>query len=56
MNKEFKNIDVSKASSNNALNNNFGYKISNDEDLAKTYAKEVLGYDLSKSEMTYKGG
>ena len=56
MNKELKNIDVGKASSNNALNNNFGYEISNDEDLAKTYAKEVLGYDLSKSEMTYKGG
>jgi hypothetical protein len=51
-------IDIGKkASRNNKLNRNFGYKIKNDEDLARTYAKEVLGYtDGDIEKMKYGKG
>ena len=51
-------IDIGKkASSNNKLNKNFGYNIDGDEDLARTYAKEVLGYtDEDISKMKYGKG
>ena len=45
-------IDIGKKASRiNNLNRNIGYNIKGDEDLARTYAKEVLGYtdgDLEK--------
>lgn len=56
MQKELENIaDVENYNSNNKLKN-FGYSIDNDEDLARTYAKEILGYsDDEISKMDYDG-
>lgn len=57
MSKELQAIDVSNASSNNKLNDKYGYDIKNDEDLARTYAEKVLGYtEAEASKLTYKGG
>lgn len=50
LNKELSNIDVSNIKRNSQLKD-----IDDDKDLAKTYAKEVLGYE-DTSKMTYKGG
>ena len=57
MSKELQDIDVSDASSNNKLNDNYGYDIENDEDLARTYAEKVLGYtEAEASKLNYDGG
>lgn len=49
------NINLDKSySSNNNLNDNYGYNIQNDKDLALTYAREVLGY--TDEILSYKGG
>ena len=57
MENDLKNLDLSKKyTSNNALNDNYGYSIKNDEDLARTYAKEVLGYTQEEiDKMDYDG-
>ena len=47
-------IDTSKATSNANLNKHYNYKIENDEDLAKTYAREVLGW--SDNDFSYQSG
>ena len=57
MSKELQAIDVSDASSNNKLNEKYGYDVKNDEDLARTYAEKVLGYtEAEASKLTYDGG
>lgn len=50
LSEELSKIDVSNIKRNSQLEG-----IDNDKDLAKTYAKEVLGYE-DTSKMTYKGG
>lgn len=57
MSKELQAIDVSDATSNNKLNDKYGYDVKNDEDLARTYAEKVLGYtEAEASKLTYDGG
>ena len=57
MSKELQAIDVSDASSNDKLNEKYGYDVKNDEDLARTYAEKVLGYtEAEASKLTYDGG
>lgn len=57
MSKELQAIDVSDATSNNKLNDKYGYDVENDEDLARTYAEKVLGYtEAEASKLTYDGG
>jgi hypothetical protein len=53
MDKALENINVNNVKTNNSLKK-YGYDISNDKDLALTYAEKVLGYD--RDELTYKGG
>ena len=57
MSKELQAIDVSDATSNDKLNDKYGYDVENDEDLARTYAEKVLGYtEAEASKLTYDGG
>lgn len=57
MSKELQAINVSNASSNNKLNDKYGYDVQDDKDLARTYAEKVLGYsEADAAKLTYDGG
>lgn len=51
------NYDIQSITSNNKLNEKFGYQIGSDEDLFKEYAKKFLAYtDAEISRMSYANG